>query len=445
MIRRPRLDAPGVNSFAAVGVGLAVLGLAAYAFLVFAGRALGPDDFGLLSVVWMSIFTLGPGFFIPLEQEVSRAVAARRASGLGGLPVFRRAMRLDAMFVGGLIGLLVIASPAIVPGLLRGQVSLLLGALVALIAFSVAYPSRGVLAGTGRFARYGAQLTIEGLARIAIAAALLVWGSATVGWYGLGLGLPTLIGALCTAPRAHRYLTDGPPAPTAELSDRLGTLLGTSLLGAVVVNTGAVAVETLSDEADRDRAGAFLSAIIVARAMLFLFAAVQAVLLPQLTTHAARGEIDMFVAVLRRVVVAVGGVGVVGTIACGAVGPWALQVVFGSEFVVSRPIFTTLALASGVYMVALVLTQAVVALDRHRATLGAWAASAVSQVLVLGVTARVSLWWAVAVGFLVAAVVATVVLARCVHVIIRASLGSVPDERAPAPLAVDDSLSVEEA
>src|SRR5205807_10293590 len=62
-----------------VGAGLAVLGLTAYGFLILSARAVGPRRYASLSALWAAVYLAGPGFFLPLEQEVGRAVAARRA------------------------------------------------------------------------------------------------------------------------------------------------------------------------------------------------------------------------------------------------------------------------------------------------------------------------------------------------------------------------------
>ena len=74
LVRRLPLPAGVVG----VGGGLVVLGVCSYAFLALAGRALSPADFATLSVLWALVYTVGPGLFLPLEQEVARALADRR-------------------------------------------------------------------------------------------------------------------------------------------------------------------------------------------------------------------------------------------------------------------------------------------------------------------------------------------------------------------------------
>ena len=71
--------------------------------------------------------------------------------------------------------------------------------------------------------------------------------------------------------------------------------------------------------------------MLLARIPLFMFQAVQAALLPRLSRLAARGELDEFLAGLRRLMVVVLVVGIVGTIGAYVLGPWAIELVYDAE------------------------------------------------------------------------------------------------------------------
>jgi len=70
---------PFPEGSATIGLWLIVAGVTAYLFLAISGRALGSNRYSALAVLWVLAFTAAPGFFQPLEQEIARAVAARRA------------------------------------------------------------------------------------------------------------------------------------------------------------------------------------------------------------------------------------------------------------------------------------------------------------------------------------------------------------------------------
>jgi hypothetical protein len=75
----------------AVGLGLLISGITAYGFQILAFKGLTKSEYAALNGLWILVFVVAPGFFLPLEQEVGRAVADRRSRDIGGGPVVRKA------------------------------------------------------------------------------------------------------------------------------------------------------------------------------------------------------------------------------------------------------------------------------------------------------------------------------------------------------------------
>jgi len=185
-----------------VAIGLGLAGLMQYGFLVVAARALGTAKFAPLSVFWALLFVCGPGFFLPLEQETGRAIAARRVRGEGGRPVFLRA----AMLGGGLAVVLIIATLLAASPLdqhiFKGDPALLAGLVGGFAAYLFEFLARGALAGNARFGAYGVLLGGEGALRVAFAAILAVIGVKTAGPYGISLIVASFVAiVLATAGR----------------------------------------------------------------------------------------------------------------------------------------------------------------------------------------------------------------------------------------------------
>src|SRR6266849_4456123 len=101
--QRVRERNPFPEGSATIGLWLIVAGLTAYLFLAVSGRALGSHRFSALAVLWAIAFSAAPGFFQPLEQEIARALAARRARGVGGAPVIRRGAVAGGVLAAGLV------------------------------------------------------------------------------------------------------------------------------------------------------------------------------------------------------------------------------------------------------------------------------------------------------------------------------------------------------
>src|SRR5580658_31085 len=267
-----------------VAVGLGLAGLMQYGFLVVAARALGQARFAPLSVFWALLFVCGPGFFLPLEQETGRAIAARRVRGEGGRPVFMRAALLGGILAVVLIvATLVFASP-IDQHVFKGDPALLAGLVGGFAAYLCEFLARGALAGNARFGAYGVLLGGEGALRVAFAAVLAVIGVKTAGPYGISLIVASFVAiALATIGR-RGLLRPGPPAPWGEITHALGFLLIASVFTQLLLSVGAVAVQLLATPAQQTAAGRFQLSRIVAYVPIFLFQAVQSALLPELST-----------------------------------------------------------------------------------------------------------------------------------------------------------------
>lgn len=354
-----------------VGVGLLVAGITAYGFLVVSGRVLGPERYASLSALWALMFLAGPGLFIPVEQEVGRALSDRRERGLGVAPVVRRAAVLAAVLAAALLVTLAIASPMILDQLFDDQVLLLVGLAIGLTGYAAQYLVRGTLSGNGRFRSYGLMLGSEGVLRLAACVALAVLGVSTGGPYGIVAGMAPFA-AIAIALRGQKDLTDpGPQASWSELSGALGYLLAGSLFAQTLVNAGPVAVKFLAPASQQAAAGRFLAGLVIARIPLFMFQAVQAALIPRLAGHAAAQRHRDFRSGLSRLIAVVIGVGAAATLGAFLVGPWAVRFLFGPGFELSRTDLTYLAGASAVYMLALALAQALIAVSGHaRVALG---------------------------------------------------------------------------
>ncbi|MBI3256475.1 MAG: hypothetical protein HYZ59_01670 [Actinobacteria bacterium] len=366
----------------AVGTGLLLNGFTTYAFLVLAARALGTEQYAPLSVLWALVFLVGPGLYLPLEQETSRALADRMARGLGGGPLVRRAMLLGLGLTLIPLAATLAANGLILEHLLDDQFMLFVAFALSLVSFAVVYLARGVLSGMNRFRSYATYMGAEGTGRLLVCIVLMVLGVSSPGPFGLAVALTPLVAIAIAMRGQHGLVEPGPESPWSELSTAILSLLAGSLLAQLLVNAGPLTVELLAKPSEEAAAGRFLAGVIVARIPLFLFQAVQAALLPKLSALAGAGELGEFrngLGKLLRVVVAIG---VIATLGAFAVGPWALRLFFGPEFDLTRQDLGLLALGSAAYMMSIAMAQALIALSGHLRVASGWLAGIVGFVVV---------------------------------------------------------------
>ncbi|WP_309244432.1 lipopolysaccharide biosynthesis protein [Micromonospora parastrephiae] len=388
MIRRLlRLIPPGTI---AVGAGLGLLGLASYVHLAVAGHSLTEADYNSLSVLWAIVFTLGIGVFMPVEQEVARVVAARHSQGLPPGPVLARGVTVAAVLLAVLVLTVTAGRQLIADKLFDGDGTMVTVLVGALAAMAVAYATRGVLSGLQLFPWYGTQLGIDGGLRIILVALLGLTGVTSPVWYGLVLVAAPLVSVLVTLSPVLRTVGGGPPVAWTALLRGLSLLIVSSLLSQVVVNVGVINVKLLAPD-DVVAAGALLSALVLVRIPLFVFGSMQASLLPGLATTATTGDHAGFNSLLRRALGIVTALGLTGALGAVLIGPWLVRTLFDAPDVLGHGDFAWLAAATLAYLWAMVLGQALLALDRHRAQAVAWAVGVAALIAVTLVPAPVTL------------------------------------------------------
>ena len=184
------------------------------------------------------------------------------------------------------------------------------------------------------------------------------------GWYAAVLALAAYAGALAAGRgRWNTGPTEEAPAPWGELTRSMGHLLVTSLAVAALLNAGTVAVELLAGPEEADRAGIFLTGLVIARVPLFFYQAVQAALLPRLTQMATSGRLGDFRRGLWQMMGLLAALTVLTTIGAFVAGSWAVSLLFGPAYrELSGTDMAMLALSSMLAMAALTLGQALIAL-----------------------------------------------------------------------------------
>jgi O-antigen/teichoic acid export membrane protein len=370
---------PGTMS---VIVGIVVLGAASYVHLAVAGHTLGDTGMAHVSVLWTIVMSVGVGLFMPVEQELTRIVAGRAVQGAGVAPAFRRMLVAVVLMLGTVLVLVAALAPVLADRLFDGDMSIVLALAGAFVGLAACYVTRGILAGLGLFAAYSTQLAVDGGLRIVLALALGVFGVDSPLMFGLILMVAPLAATLLTLRPVLRALTPGTDLPWREVAPGLGLLVCSTLLSQLVVNIAVISTKLLAPD-ETALVSALLSAIVLARVPLFVFASLQTSLLKGLSDAAARGEFREFKRMLAKACAAVFALGILGGIPATIGGPWIIGVAFASPDVLTSADFAWLSLGTLGFMLAMVLGQAAMTLGRHRLQLLAWV---LGTAVLIGVT-----------------------------------------------------------
>ena len=399
-----------------LAAGTVVLGACNYLYLALVGNVLGGVASAPVSVLWTMMAGLAVGLFQPVEQLLSRGIAAERESGGSGRAVTARAaLFAGVLLAASLVALLVAAGP-VARLLFSGDVAFVLLLAVGLVASTVLFFVRGWLAGTGRFGLYALEMTLEGVVKIGLLG-LLAAGSGDPVVLGASLVVAPVLASLVVVAIGARGLRrghvvgDDPSPASSRWSDDLkafGALTAGSLLLQVFVNAGVLLAQSAVAGESTAYTASLVAALAIARVPLFLFNAVQSLLLTRFTVEVQHRRFRPLVRAVASWNAAVLGLGVVWVVIVWAAGA-ALLSLFGDDFELRRGQLVLLAVSCVLQIVTMVTAQALLALGSERLAVTVWPVG----LAVLAVT-YVAPWgdvgWAVA-GAMVAGTAATALAA----------------------------------
>src|SRR5688500_5235114 len=162
------------RSAAILTVALGSAGLLAYAFFAIASHSLDPHDYGLVVVLWSTMFISISVLFRPVEQLLSRTVAELEAQHRPIGHALRVAGMIQLAVAAIFAVAAVIARDAIENDLFKGDELFFYALLASSLGFAASYFIRGLLAGGRQFGYYAALLLIDGTCRLVFALAVAV-------------------------------------------------------------------------------------------------------------------------------------------------------------------------------------------------------------------------------------------------------------------------------
>lgn len=371
------------GSVARVGLATALSALCGYGVLYLAARRLEPAGFAIFGVFW-GAFGLVTGAANGLLQESTREVRSAVAPTTTA-PVLAGAARTRPMWVAVGVGIAAAAAIGATSPLWASHVfaesrTLSVALLAAgLAGFCLHATLLGMLAGTGRWAHYGALMVTDAATRLALAAVAfaLGWGLAGYLWATVGGSLAWLLllilspavrsaARLATAGGVRRFLRGAAHSIAAAGASAILVMGFPVLLKATSGQLGAAG-------------GVVILAVTLTRAPLLVpMTALQG----NLIAHFVDRRSARLRALLAPAAIIV-GLGAVGVVAAPLVGPWILRTAFGPDYVTSGALLAWLT-AAAVSIALLTLTgAAAVAAALHRAYAAGWVGATAAAALLL--------------------------------------------------------------
>jgi O-antigen/teichoic acid export membrane protein len=403
-----------------LSVGIAATGLLTLGYFAIASHVLGEQSAKRIDLLWSVMFVIISVIYRPVEQLLSRTIAERRARGRA-----EQSLRVPAAIQAGFALLFLAAALALheqlVDHVFDHYSALYTVLVVGTLAYAASYFARGWLAGHEYFALYGGLVLMEAFARVCFPLAVAVGIASGQTAVAAGIAAAPLVSlivlpaayarrgeergratrtgpapaheadaALAQAPITADEAEAGLAGPAAEgiqeavahpsgtLSLRRGTgfagwVSGIMLSEQTLLNAAVLTVAATSRSA---LAGIVFNVLLIARAPLQLFQAIQTSLLPHLTGLDATESHAAFDRAVRVTVLAIAAFAAAVALGLLAIGPFVMTHLFGQHHSYNRLGLALIGVGMGLHLVSGTLNQAALARDRARAAAFCWMATA---------------------------------------------------------------------
>ena len=396
-----------------LSVGIASTGLLTFAYFSIASHVLGESSAKRIDLLWSVMFVIISVIYRPIEQLLSRTIAERRARG-HAQHTLRVPMLIQAGFATIFLAVALALHSELVDHVFEGEGALYDVLVVGTLAYAASYFARGWLAGHQRFGLFGGLVLMESVSRISFAVAVAVGIASGQTTVALGIAAAPFLSLLVvpvafarsrgeqmsaaeealsapiTVDEADAALagpgTEGVQELAAheELSLRRGGgfavwVAGIMLSEQTLLNAAVLTVDATSRSTTL--AGIVFNVLLIARAPLQLFQAIQTSLLPHLTGLEATAGHEAFARAIRVTIMAIAAFAAAVSLGLLLIGPFALRhVFFGQAYDYGRVGLALIGVGMGLHLTSGALNQAALARDRARAAACCWLVAAVAFV-----------------------------------------------------------------
>jgi O-antigen/teichoic acid export membrane protein len=402
-----------------LSVGIACTGLLTLAYFSISSHVLGEQAASRIALLWSIMFVIISVIYRPIEQLLSRTIAERRARGHAEHSV-RVPIAIQMCVALAFLIVALIFKEQLIDKVFDHYRALYDVLVVGTLAYAASYFARGWLAGHEYFALFGGLVLMESVTRLCFALAVAVGIASGQTAVALGIAAAPLVSLIVvpaafarrgeeqrealgqapagggaiphsadaaltspiTADEADAALagpgTEGVQEAAAhddELSLRRGTgfagwVSGIMLSEQTLLNAAVLTVAATSP--DKALVGIVFDVLLIARAPLQLFQAIQTSLLPHLTGLETTAGHAAFARAIRVTVIAITAFAAAVALGLLAIGPFVMGHLFGQHYSYSRVGLALVGVGMGLHLASGALNQAALARDRARGAAICW-------------------------------------------------------------------------
>jgi O-antigen/teichoic acid export membrane protein len=359
-----------------LSVGLASTGIVTFAYFSVASYVLDDVDYKRISLLWSVLFVIASVLYKPIEQLLSRTIADRRARGFEGGHPLRTPLTIQCAFALAFAVAALALRSTVTDDLFDGSDALFWILFAAALFYAASYFARGWLAGHQWFGLYGGLVFMESTSRFVFALLVAVGIADGQTAVALGIAVAPLVSLVVVPLAFARHPSVRAPSGGDDLALGRGGRFALSVFAVMLAEQTLVNAAVLTAEVtaeDAAVAGFVFNALLIVRAPLLLFQAIQGSLLPHLAGLEATGErAAEFARAIRVTVLAMAGFGLAVTLGLLALGPWGMDLLFDDDIRYGRWGLALVGVGMGAHLIAGTLNQAALARDRAGTAAACW-------------------------------------------------------------------------
>jgi O-antigen/teichoic acid export membrane protein len=391
-----------------LSIGIASTGVLTFAYFSIASHVLGEVEAKRLDLLWSIMFVIISVIYRPIEQLLSRTIADRRARGHAEHSV-RVPIAIQASFALTFLIVALALREELIDNVFGHYSAMYYVLVVGTLAYAASYFARGWLAGHEYFGLFGGLVLMESISRLCFALAVAIGITSGQTAVALGIAAAPFV-SLVVVPAAFARRSDEPRATSRgepqmeemdaalagpgtegveeavaadELSLRRGSgfafaVSGVMLSEQTLLNAAVLTVDITS--VNVALAGIVFNVLLIARAPLQLFQAIQTSLLPHLTGLEATEGHEAFAKAIRITVTAIAAFALAVALGLLAIGPPVMKALFGQSFEYGRVGLALIGLGMGMHLTSGALNQAALARNQARTAATCWIVAAAAFV-----------------------------------------------------------------
>jgi O-antigen/teichoic acid export membrane protein len=384
-------------------IGIASTGIFTFLYLAFASHELSSSAYSRIALCWAIMFVILSVIYRPIEQLLSRTIADRRARGLHD-----NQLRVPAFIQSGFallfLGVALALHGQIQNGIFDGSAALYWILVIGVLAYAASYFARGWLAGHQRFELYGGLVFLESTSRFLFALAVAVGIASGQNAVALGMAVAPFV-SLSVIPFAFSRIRANAPAgievadaaregpahaqleeAATDLSLKHGAGFAVSVVGIMfaeqtLMNAGVLIIAATTAGGaggiTSGLVGFVFNVMLIVRAPLQLFQAIQTSILPHLAGLEARESPEAFHRAISVTIRAIAAFSAAVALGLLAIGPAVMTALLGNKgYPYGRLGLAIVGLGMGFHLISGTLNQAALARSRARLASFAWLTAA---------------------------------------------------------------------